>query len=248
MTKDAFAALHQSGEPLVLFNIWDAGSASVVAEAGAKAIATGSLSLAGAQGFDDGEAMPFEALLATVRQIAGASDLPLTVDFETGFASDLEVLATNARALHEAGAIGCNLEDRLIGQGGLRGVAEQCERIAAVAAAGLFVNARTDAFLGPLMAGENPNQPALVEQAIARAAAYRQAGAGCFFVPGLSDPDLIAQLCGAVDLPVNVMRLDGMPSNAAMGALGVARISYGPGPWRHAMAQLADAAKEALGN
>ena len=135
----------------------------------------------------------------------------------------------------DAGAIGCNLEDRLIGRDGLRDTAEQAERIAAVAGAGLFVNARTDLFLGPLMAGEDPDRGELVEAAIARGAAYLEAGAGCFFIPGLGDPELIAALCEQVHLPVNVMRLPDVPSNRELAALGVARISYGPQPWLEAM-------------
>lgn len=246
MSFDDFAALHAGGAPLVLFNIWDAGSARAVAAAGAKAIATGSMSVAGAQGYDDGEALPFTALLATVRQIANATSLPLSVDFETGYAEDIASLRANAAALREAGAIGCNLEDRLIGAQGLRAVEEQCERITAVSAEGLFVNARTDIFLAPLMAGEDPNRPELVEQAIARADAYAEAGAGCFFVPGLSQPGLVQQLCEAVQLPVNVMRLPGMVENHALAALGVARISHGPAPWRDAITALEDSARAAL--
>ena len=241
-----FAALHTSAEPLVLFNVWDAGSARAVAGTGAKAIATGSLSLAGAQGFADGEDIPFDALLVTVRQIADAIDLPLTVDFETGYAADLASLARNSRALQDAGAVGCNLEDGLIGSDGLRPAAEQAARIEAAAKAGLFVNGRTDLFLNPLMSGEDPNRRELVDRAIARAEAYRDAGAGCFFVPGLSAPELIEDLCAAVAMPVNVMRLDGMPTNAELGRLGVARISHGPGPWRDAMTTLAQAAQAAL--
>ncbi|WP_271077464.1 isocitrate lyase/PEP mutase family protein [Aurantiacibacter sp. MUD61] len=245
MTKQEFAALHTSAEPLVLFNIWDAGSAVAVANAGAKAIATGSLSLAGAQGFDDGEHLPWERLLETVRQIAGANDLPLSVDIETGYASDCETLAANGRALCDLGVIGCNLEDRLL-TGGLRDVGEQSERIAALAETGLFINARTDVFLGPLMAGNDPNSADLVEQALERGAAYKRAGADGFFVPGLSDSGLIERLCAGTPLPVNVMRLPGMPTNAKLGALGVARISHGPGPWRDAMAALEASARAAL--
>lgn len=242
-TKDRFAALHQVATPLVLFNCWDAGSARAVARAGAKALATGSLSLAGTQGFEDGEQLPFAALLTTVGQIVRVSDLPLTVDFEAGYAEDLPALQTNARALQEAGAVGCNLEDRLLGGKGLRPVGEQAERIAKVAGAGLFVNARTDLFLGPLMAGGDPNCMNLVVQALSRAAAYRDAGAGCLFVPGLSDPELIRELCSASPLPVNIMRLDGMVSNAELAELGVARISYGPMPWLQAMTRVEEAAR-----
>jgi 2-methylisocitrate lyase-like PEP mutase family enzyme len=246
MTKDQFAALHTSADPLILFNIWDAGSARAVARTKPKALATGSFSLAAAQGFGDGEQLPFAALLATTRSIIHAVDLPLTVDFEAGYGEPLATVADNARAMVDAGAIGCNLEDRDTAREGLRDADEQATRIAAADAAGLFVNARTDVFLGPLMAGENPNRPELLEQAIARAAIYHQAGAGCFFAPGLSDPALIAELARAVALPINIMRLDGMIPNRELGAIGVSRISYGAAPWRQAMGDLAKRAQAAL--
>ena len=248
MTRQTFADLHVPGAPLVLFNIWDAGSAVAVAKAGAKAIATGSASLAGAQGFDDGEAIPFEALVETAHQISSAVDLPLSVDIESGFAVDLDALTANAAALVEAGAVGCNLEDQLIGAGGLRQVREQAARIAAVTNAGLFVNARTDIFLNAMRADEDPNRRELVEEAIDRAVFYADAGAGSFFVPGLSDAALIEQLAKEVPLPLNVMRLPGMVSNSELAQLGVARISYGPGPWREAMAGIENAAKLACSN
>ena len=244
MTRDDFAGLHDPTAPLVLYNVWDAGSAMAVAEAGARALATGSLSVAGAQGYEDGEELPFECLLRTTAQIARRVDLPLTVDVETGYGDTAADVEDNARAVREAGAVGCNLEDRIIATSALRDTAEQCERIAAARAAGLFVNARTDLFLGPLMAGEDPNRTELVDPAIDRAAAYRDAGADGFFVPGLSDPALLERLCKAVALPVNTMQLDGMGSAAELGRLGVARISYGPAPWRAAMAGVTRTAEE----
>jgi 2-methylisocitrate lyase-like PEP mutase family enzyme len=246
MTRQTFADLHKPGAPLVLFNIWDAGSAVAVAKAGAKAIATGSASLAGAQGFDDGEAIPFGALVASTRQIRSAVELPLSVDMESGFADNLDALAANAAALVEAGAVGCNLEDQLIGSGGLRAVEEQAERIATIAKAGLFVNARTDIFLSAMGAGEDPNRVELVEAAIERATSYAKAGAGSFFVPGLTDAALIEQVANAVEVPLNVMRLPNMVSNSELAELGVARISYGPGPWREAMEGVEIAAREAF--
>jgi len=244
---DRFAALHRPKDPLILFNIWDAGSAAAVARAGAKAVATGSHSVAGAQGYADGQELPFENLLKTVSQIVGAIDLPLSVDFEAGFAESLEELAANAAALAGAGAIGCNFEDQLIGEKDLREASEQAERIRVVGEAGLFVNARTDTFLLPLMNGIDPNTEQYAQAAITRGIAYRNAGAGSFFVPGLSSPELIERICQAVDLPINVMRLPGMVSNEQLARLGVARISYGPAPWRDAMAAIEEAAQCVFG-
>ncbi|MEM1053183.1 MAG: isocitrate lyase/phosphoenolpyruvate mutase family protein [Pseudomonadota bacterium] len=246
MTKQEFADLHRPGNPIVLYNIWDAGSAQAVERAGAKVLATGSNPLASAQGFADGEAIGMDGLLRTVGQIVGAVSVPLSVDFESGYASDLSGLAANAKALIEAGAIGCNLEDQLIGDEGLREPAEQAERIAAVHAAGLFVNARTDTFLMAMKAGEDPNRQELIKQAIDRGREYREAGAGCFFIPGLSNSGMISEIVNALDMPVNVMRLPGMISNAELAALGVARISYGPGSWRTAMEHVEAAARDAF--
>ena len=246
MNRDAFARLHTPGTPLILYNIWDAGSARAVARAGARAVATGSASLAGAQGFEDGEAIGFDALLDTASQIVAAVDLPVSLDMESGFASDLEALARNARSVADLGVVGCNLEDQLIGRAELRTPDDQAQRIRCVADAGIFVNARTDVFLQAMGAGANPNQADLVDQALARARVYLAAGAGSFFVPGLSDPDLIARLVAATDLPVNVMRLEGMASNEELAALGVGRISYGPGPWRAAMKRVEEEARAAF--
>ncbi|MEM1194643.1 MAG: isocitrate lyase/phosphoenolpyruvate mutase family protein [Pseudomonadota bacterium] len=115
MTREGFAALHTNADPLILCNIWDAGSAQAVVRAGAKAIATGSASLAGSLGYEDGEAITFDELLRAVRRIAAVTDLALSVDFETGFAEDLVELEANAHALHDNGMVVCKLEDRLFG-------------------------------------------------------------------------------------------------------------------------------------
>ena len=109
----SFADLHQRGNPLILFNIWDAGSAAAVAGVGAAALATGSASVAGAWGFDDGQSMPFDLLLTVVERIVAISDLPLTVDFEAGYADTVEGVAANAARLELTGAKGINLEDGL---------------------------------------------------------------------------------------------------------------------------------------
>ncbi|WP_114521959.1 isocitrate lyase/phosphoenolpyruvate mutase family protein [Altererythrobacter sp. ZODW24] len=243
-----FAAMHVPGNPLVLCNIWDAASARIAAEAGAKALATGSSALAGALGFDDAQAIPFDMLIGAVERIQAVSDLPLTVDFEAGYSDDLAGVAENAQRLTDMGVVGCNFEDQVIGGQGLIETARQAELIAAVAATGLFVNARTDVFLERLRAGENANDPELLPEVLERGHAYAAAGAGSFFIPGLSDSTLIAVICEKSPIPVNVMRLPDMASNAALADLSVARISYGPAPWNEAMAafrRIAEAAYSA---
>ena len=242
-----FAALHRPGDPLILFNVWDAGSARAVAEGGAKAIATGSHSVAEAHGFGDAEMLPLELVLANAARIVGAVDLPVTVDFEGAYATEPEVGAENIRRLAETGAVGCNLEDQVVGGQGLHPTALQAERIgAARRAAGseFFINARTDIFL---KAKADTHDEAMVEAALERARAYADAGASGFFAPGLVDLRLLGRLCAASPLPVNFIAIPGAPGAAEVAAAGVARISHGPVPYRAAMKALEAAAREAHG-
>ena len=241
--KDQFAALHRPGAPVLLYNIWDAGSARAVAAGGAPALATGSYSLAEANGFPDGEGIPFNLFLDCLRRIARAVDVPVSADFEGGFAVDPVHLTEHAKLLAETGVVGCNFEDQTVGGAGLHSVEGQARRVAAVAASGLYVNARTDLFLKPLFAGGNPNDRTLLSEALERAAAYKEAGAQCFFVPGMSDPELIAETCQRAPLPVNVMMRAGMPDLATLTEAGVARVSWGPVPWSEAMTRLTEEAR-----
>ena len=242
---EQFAALHVAGNPLILYNIWDAGSAGAVAKAGVNAVATGSWSVAAAQGFADGEALPLEALLVTVSQIAGAiGDLPLSVDFEGGYADEPERIADNVSRLIRAGAIGINFEDRRVRGKGLFDIEAQQARIRAIRGAAeaeglpFFINARTDLFFQ----GPEVEAPSLSE-VLERANAYQEAGANGFFVPGLADAERIGNLCQSSPLPVNIMQSGKGPSNSELSALGVSRISYGPGPYRDAMNALTEAAR-----
>ncbi len=241
-----FASLHQPGRPLIRFNAWDPGSAKAVAGAGALAIATRSWSVAAAHGFGDGQGLPLELALANAREIAAAVDLPVTIDFESGYAVDPEPLGANMAALAATGAIGCNFEDQVIGGEGLHPAERQAARIrAARAAAGpdFFINARTDLFL---KLKPDAHDEAKVDEALERARSYAEAGASGFFAPGLSDLRLVERLCAASPLPVNIMAFPGAPPAAQLAGVGVARISHGPGPYRLAMKALADAARSEL--
>lgn len=237
----AFAALHQPGNPLVIYNIWDAGSAKTIESAGAPALATGSSPVATAMGYPDGEIIPLETVLQTVRRIVECISVPLSVDFEGAYAADPATITANTRRLIEAGAIGVNFEDQVVGGTGLYPVAAQTARVAAVVAAGtaagvpLFVNARTDLFL------KSPadQHAGLLAEAIERATAYAKAGASGFFAPGLIDPALITALIATTTLPVNLLISPTAPPAATLAALGAARLSHGPFPWRAQMAALA---------
>ncbi|MCG8690646.1 MAG: isocitrate lyase/phosphoenolpyruvate mutase family protein [Minwuiales bacterium] len=246
----AFAELHVPGKPVVLYNIWDAGGAKAIAEAGAKAVATGSWSVAAAHGYPDGQAIPLEMVLEIVERITATVDLPVTVDFEGAYAEAPADVAANVTRLMQAGAIGINFEDQVVGGDGLHAVETQSARIAAVRQAAeaadvpLFINARTDLFLKEK---DREKHASLIAEAKERGAAYAAAGASGFFVPGLMDPALIGAVCEAAALPVNTMMLPGAPPAADLAAAGVARISYGPVPYFTAMKDLADRFREAVG-
>jgi 2-methylisocitrate lyase-like PEP mutase family enzyme len=249
MTKaQTFKALHVPGRPIILFNAWDPGSAKAVAASGAKAIATGSWSVAAAHGFQDGEHMPLDLALANLERIVAATDLPVTIDLESGYGTTAgEVGASVARAL-QAGAIGCNLEDSSRETGPLREAADQAARLknarntAERLGIPAFLNARTDVFL----IAPSDGHEGLVEDTLERARAYADASADGLFVPGLVNEKLIARVVAGSPLPVNIMASASAPPAARLAELGVARISHGPGPYRMMMKALENAAREAL--
>lgn len=241
-----FAALHVPGDPLVLFNAWDAGSARAVAKAGARAIATGSASVAMANGFGDGEQVPIDFALDNARRIVAAVELPVTVDFEGGYSSDPDGVGRNMAMLAQTGAVGCNFEDQVVGGEGLHPIPAQAQRIAAARAAvgpDFFLNCRTDLFL---KAKQETHDRAMLDEAIERVRAYAAAGASGFFVPMLGDLALLRRLCAESPIPVNFMTYPGCPSNTDVAATGVARISHGPFPYMMLMGQLEAAAREAM--
>ena len=187
---DEFRRLHVAGDPLVLFNAWDAGSARAVAAGGARAIATGSWSVAAAHGYPDGESLPLDLAIGNLERIVRAVDLPVTIDLESGYGARPASVSESVTRATRAGAVGCNLEDSVAGGDALLlGEQDQAARIRAARAAAdrmsipVFINARTDVFLH---ADASRHDAVLVDAALQRAAAYSAAGANGLFVPGLS--------------------------------------------------------------
>lgn len=241
---ETFAALHVPGNPVVLFNIWDPGSAQAVAAAGARALATGSHPVGDASGFGDGQQVPLHYVFDNARRIVGAVDLPLTVDFEGAYSADPEEGAANVARLAETGAVGCNFEDQVIGGDGLHPLDLQVRRIAAIRRAArdaFFINARTDLLLKTPV-----HDDAVIDQVIERGKAFAGAGANGFFVPRLSDPEQIERVVREVPLPLNVIAFPGAPDKNVWAEAGVARISHGPFPHRALMAKLTEMAREAI--
>lgn len=245
---EQFRALHVSGKPLVLFNVWDAGSAQAVATGGAKAIATGSWSVANANGFADGERIPLTLAIENLRRIVVAIELPVTIDLESGYGDAPEVVGETIGLAIDAGAIGCNLEDSFPANGRLRETVDQANRVrrarqtADAANTDIFINARTDVFF---QRPPEQHDDAMVVEAIERAHAYAEAGADGLFAPGLADITLIARLAKESPLPLNIMVGDATPPVRALAEHGVARVSYGPHPYLMAMKALEEAARAA---
>jgi 2-methylisocitrate lyase-like PEP mutase family enzyme len=241
---ETFAALHVPGDPVILYNIWDAGSARAVAAAGAKALATGSHPVGDASGFGDGQKVPLNYVFDNATRIMAAVDLPLTVDFEGGYALDPEATAANVAALAATGAVGCNFEDQVIGGEGVHPLKEQARRINAIRKAvgdSFFINARTDLYLKT-----QDHDSALVDAVIERGKAYADAGASGFFVPRLADARQIEKIVKDVPLPLNVIAFPGAPDKKLWASAGVARISHGPFPHRALMAKLEEMARAAI--
>ena len=247
---ETFHKLHIRGNPIVLFNAWDAGSAKAVATGGAKAMATSSWSVAATNGFADGERIPLDLAMNNLRRIVNAVEVPVTVDLESGYGDAPAAVGVIIRMAIEVGAAGCNLEDSFPASGELRKPSDQVDRIACArqvadeANTGFFINARTDVFF------QRPSEHhdnAMLEEAIERARLYAEAGADGLFAPGLVDIDLIRRLADASRLPLNVMVVDESPSVSVLAQNGVARISYGPRPYLLAMKALEEAARAAMG-
>jgi len=241
---ETFAALHVRGDPVILYNIWDVGSALAVVAAGSKALATGSHPVADANGWPDGQKAPIDFALANAKRIVDSVELPVTVDFEGAYSSEPEQGAANVVRLAQIGAVGCNFEDQVVGGEGLHPLDLQVQRIAAIRRAvgdSFFINARTDLFLKT-----QSYDDALVDQAVERGKAFADAGASGFFVPRLSDPKQIERIVGEVPLPLNVIAFPGAPDKKVWADAGVARISHGPFPHRALMAKLTEMASEAI--
>jgi 2-methylisocitrate lyase-like PEP mutase family enzyme len=245
---DAFRAMHQAPPILLLPNAWDAVSARLFVKAGARAIATTSAGVAATLGYPDGEKVPRDEMLEVVARIARVVAVPVTADIEAGYAESPDDFGETIRAVIDAGAIGFNLEDATGDSSRpLYEVAEQIERIRAARQAGeqagvpVVINARTDVYLAKV--GEPSGRFA---ETVRRVNAYREAGADCLFVPGVTDLATLTELARKIPGPLNVLAGPGMPSTGELERIGVARLSVGSAIMRATLATARDAANELL--
>jgi 2-methylisocitrate lyase-like PEP mutase family enzyme len=245
---DAFRSMHHAPPLLVLPNAWDAVTARLFVQAGARAIATTSAGVAATLGYADGQNVPSELMMQAIARIANAVSVPVTADIESGYADSPKQLRESMRAVINAGAIGVNLED---GTGDssqpLFALEEQIERLRAAREAAdhinvpVVINARTDVYL------EKVGEPATrFAETVRRLNAYREAGADCLFVPGVTDMPTLTQLVQSVAGPLNVLAGPGMPPVTDLQRIGIARLSVGSGIMRATLAVARDAVNELL--
>ena len=247
-----FHALHVPGDPLVLLNAWDPGTARLFQGLGAKAIGTTSMGIAAAEGFPEGQATPWLRMQYRIASIAAAVTVPVSADIESGYAATPEGVASNVSSLIADSVVGINIEDSSQGPGSpLLEPEILVERIVAARAAAdasgikFVINARPDVFL----AGGAPFAE-LVRAAVERGNRYRDAGADCIFVPGAGDPDHIGAIVREIDAPINIVANPAIgadaPSIAELADLGVARVSVGSALMRASLGFAARAASEVL--
>ena len=230
----AFRGMHRGPKILLLPNAWDVVSARIVEDAGFGAIATTSAGIAFTLGYPDGEKISRAEMMARVGRIARAVKVPVTADVEAGYGPRPEDAARTARELIEAGAVGMNLED------GTEDTAQpllelplQLEKIRAVREAALktgvllVLNARTDVYLAKV--GDPEKR---YHEALRRLVAYRDAGADCVFLPGVTDAQTIERIVRDVKCPLNILAGPGAPTVPELQKLGVARVTLGSGPMR----------------
>jgi len=236
-----FHELHRSG-CFVIPNPWDIGSARILAQLGFPALATTSSGFAWSRGRPD-NAVSLDDALAHMRSIAESVDVPVSADFEGGFAIDPDDVAANVAGAAETGIAGLSIED-------YRGDASEplfefSLAVARVAAArraiersgtGVLLTARSEGFI--------TGRPDL-EEAIRRLQAYADAGADCLYAPGIRDREAIAAVVRAVaPRPVNVLVGSDFATVAELAALGVRRISVGGALARAAWTGFLAAARE----
>lgn len=232
---ETLLALHRPGDPVILPTVWDAWSARLAAGAGFEALTVGSHPVADSVGKPDNEGMTFDDLVTRVAQITAATDLPVSVDIESGYG---EAPSRLIEGLLSVGAVGLNIEDTVHGEGArLRSADEHADLVGALRAAAdasgvhVVVNARTDLFLR-----RDGDESDRVDRAITRLRQAADAGADVLYPVGLHGPETLQRLTSELPLPVNAIAAPDKADPASYGPLGVARISFGPF-WQAALAE-----------
>ena len=221
-----FKKMHEDDKIIFLPNAWDLLSALILEQSGFSAIGTTSWGVANAMGYADGEKITFEQLLALAKQMVATVKIPVTVDIESGYSDDINVIADNVLKIAEIGAVGINFEDCSKDGTMLVDVIKQSQILEKIRThldnngyADFFINARIDTYFQL----ENP-----LLETISRSKSYLESGSNGIFVPGLSSIEDIKTIVEAVDAPLNLMSLPHLTDVNILQECGVKRFSTGP--------------------
>ena len=241
-----FRALHVTGDPVLMVNVWDRGSAKMMQAMGAKALATSSAAHAFTQGRPDGGTLTRDEALTHAQDIIAVTTVPVQGDFENGFGDDPETCAETVRLAAEVGLAGICIEDTALPAQSAYAFDLAVERIAAAASAAralpqdFVLTARADGILTGVYD---------TDEAIARLKAFEDAGADCLYAPMPPDMDALARICQETSAPVNALVAGAYAkqTQADFAKIGVARISLGSSLARITHRALHDAATQMFG-
>ena len=239
---DVLLSLHTNGKLLVLPNVWNPIGARILEKKGFPAVATASAAISASLGYQDGEKMKRSTAIDLIGRIARCVNVPVTADIETGYAESLSELEVTAQQVVESGAVGVNIEDGLEWGGGLRTIDDQCQRISAFRQSAdrcgvrLVINARTDSFVSSAFASKEE----AMEEAVARARAFSEAGADCFYPIGPGDEATVRLLRDQIQSPINILVSPTAAPLDIMRDIGVNRVSFGPYIFRSCTRRFAD--------
>ncbi len=221
-----FRNLHRQKSPLLLANVWDVASAQTAEQLEFQALGTSSAAMARMLGYEDGEAMPFSELEYLVQRISLNTSLPLSVDLESGYSRDANVIADHIQSLATLGVQGINIEDSivegqriLLDENAFADTLAQVKKQLTQAGIDVFINVRSDTFLLGI--------PEVIEATQKRIRCYEAAGADGIFLPCITQADHIEAMVQSTDLPINVMAMPQLYGFKQLQALGIKRISMG---------------------
>jgi len=238
---EALLSLHDSGELLVLPNIWDPIGARILAAKGYPAVATASAAVSASLGYQDGEKIKRTTLIDLLGRIARSVDVPVTADIEGGYGESLSELEVTAQQVMETGVVGVNLEDSLEDDS-LRSVEEQCRRISILRQVAdgmdvhLVINARVDSFVSPSFTDKQQ----AMEEAVTRARAYIAAGADCIYPIGPGDETTVRILRERIESPINILASPTAAPLSVLREIGINRVSFGPFVFRSCLRRFVD--------
>ncbi len=245
---EKFLALHHEPKLLVLPNIWDPLGARLLEGLGYPAVATASAAVAYSLGYDDGQKIKFDAMLDVIERIASSVAVPMTADIERGYAEHPQEIAENIRQVMHAGAVGINFEDSSFEGGPLQPIDFQCERIQAIRNMAdkegipLVINARIDVF----MRSADISRSEKIAETISRGKAYLDAGADCLYPIGPGDVETLKRIREETEAPINVFASKLAAPMKELAAIGISRLSLGPGLIRASLTTMRNVAQQLL--